>query len=414
MSRDLPPGWKWSTIGEAADTQLGKTLSPAARSGINPQPYLRNMNVRWHRLDLADIKEMDFTERELIKYELRPGDLLVCEGGEVGRCALWLRGRGQMYFQNALHRLRPRPGVSAEWIMHYFRWAASTGLLGSETSGVTIRHLNQPMLRGLLIPLPPLEEQNKIVEAIEDRLQGFKAVEAAVTTSLAKLETFRRSVLYTAFTGNLVKPIGVAVTSDPSTGLPHDWKWSTLGKVARWGSGGTPRRSVKAYYGGHIPWAVIGDLNDGVVQRCASSITSARIKASSAKLLRPGTILVAMYGSIGKLGTSGIILATNQAIAHAVSKINRPYLFFYLMSQRTGLISAGKGATQKNISQTILKVWPIPLAPKCEQERIAEAIKERIVCVEAAEQSLKAAQHKIATARASILTAAFSGRLVAA
>ena len=101
-----------------------------------------------------------------------------------------------------------------------------------------------------------------------------------------------------------------------------------------------------------------------------------------------------MYGSIGKLGIAGIEMATNQAIAFAVPRIDRMYLFHYLLSQRQHFFSAGKGATQKNISQTILKAWPIPIAPLDEQERIVAAIEEHFSRLDAAEATLRSAERK--------------------
>ena len=154
---------------------------------------------------------------------------------------------------------------------------------------------------------------------------------------------------------------------------PETWRDLTLADVARWSSGGTPKAGTTEYYGGEIPWAVIGDLNDGVVTSTASSITETGLSNSSAKVVPTGTLLVAMYGSIGKLGIAGISMATNQAIACALPNpdIDTRYLFHYLKSQREDLLRAGKGGAQQNISQTVLKAWPIPVPPLDEQRRLA-------------------------------------------
>lgn len=131
--------------------------------------------------------------------------------------------------------------------------------------------------------------------------------------------------------------------------LPPGWAWMTLGEIADWSSGGTPRRTEESFYGGDIPWAVIGDLNDEIVTQCKSSITHEGLSNSNCKIIGPGTILVAMYGSIGKLGIAGMPMATNQAIASAVPRISSRYLFYFLLAQRSQLAEAGKGATQRNI-----------------------------------------------------------------
>ena len=104
--------------------------------------------------------------------------------------------------------------------------------------------------------------------------------------------------------------------------LPRSWARSTLGAIASWSSGGTPRSGIDAYYGGQIPWAVIGDLNDAVVTGTMSSITEQGLANSSARIVADGTVLVAMYGSIGKLGIAGMPMATNQAQTSGSSSVS--------------------------------------------------------------------------------------------
>lgn len=148
-----------------------------------------------------------------------------------------------------------------------------------------------------------------------------------------------------------------------------------LGDVAQWGSGGTPKRSVPEYFGGEIPWLSIADLTDGFVYSSKEKITLAGLENSSAKLVPEGAILIAMYGSIGKLGIAGTKLTTSQAIAFAIpneSLILPSYLFYKLLELRPYLISLGRGGTQQNISQAILKDIEIELPDFEEQQRFVK------------------------------------------
>ncbi|MGO1316589.1 MAG: restriction endonuclease subunit S, partial [Cellulomonadaceae bacterium] len=181
--------------------------------------------------------------------------------------------------------------------------------------------------------------------------------------------------------------------------LPDGWKMARLEDVAAWSSGGTPKARTSAYYGGNIPWAVIGDLNDAVVTTTAGTITEAGLANSSAKWVPRDSVLVAMYGSIGKLGISGTPLATNQAIAAARpnrSVVEMRYLFYYLMSQRSALSRAGKGAAQQNIGQGILKAWTIPLPPLAEQGRIVEVLEEHLSRLDTADSLLQSSSRRSA------------------
>ena len=135
--------------------------------------------------------------------------------------------------------------------------------------------------------------------------------------------------------------------------LPNGWAIKPMTEVVTWGSGGTPKATESQYYdNGDIPWLIIGDLNDGVVTESQSKITELGLKNSSAKIIPAGTLLVAMYGSIGKLGITGIECCTNQAIAFAkeLRGVSTKYMFYYMAMMKSKLISMGKGGTQNNIS----------------------------------------------------------------
>lgn len=153
----------------------------------------------------------------------------------------------------------------------------------------------------------------------------------------------------------------------------------TLADVGEWGSGGTPLASRGEYYGGEIPWLIIEDLNDGIVESSRKTITALGLENSAAKIVPQGTILMAMYGSIGKLGVAGMPCATNQAIAYCkcdTSQIDRQYLFFWLFHERNRFVYAGRGGTQQNISQEFLKDYPIRLPSLADQRRIAARLEQ--------------------------------------
>lgn len=194
---------------------------------------------------------------------------------------------------------------------------------------------------------------------------------------------------------------------------PIGWAWTTLGEPLTWGSGGTPLRSRVDYYDGDIPWAIIGDMSDGPISKTASCITESGLRHSAAKWVRPGSVLLAMYGSIGKLGINAIPITTNQAIAFTYPEpINAKYLFYYLMYARAELISKGKGGTQSNISQTVIKAFPFVVAPVPEQYRIVEAIESYLTRLNDAAGTLERVRRNLKRYRASVLKSAVEGRLV--
>ena len=162
---ELPVGWEWARLGEVADNRLGKMLDKAKNTGKR-YPYLRNTNVQWRHIELDDIKEISLEAGELEEFRLLPGDLLICEGGYPGRCAIWNEPDLEMYFQKALHRVRPRGGVAVELIAISLESDSKSGNLEQHFTGATIKHFVGQALDRYVIPLPPLPEQSRIVARV--------------------------------------------------------------------------------------------------------------------------------------------------------------------------------------------------------------------------------------------------------
>lgn len=198
--------------------------------------------------------------------------------------------------------------------------------------------------------------------------------------------------------------------------LPNGWQLAHLDELCEWCSGGTPRRSESSYFGGEYPWITISDLNDEVVSSTVECLTETGIANSAAKLVPEGTVLVALYGSIGKLGITKQPSTTNQAIACALpdeQAFEPLYLFHYLRSRRRELSLLGSGVTQKNIYLGDIKTFVIPVAPRAEQTRIVTKLEELLADLDAGVTELKTAQKKLGQYRQSLLKTAVEGTLTA-
>lgn len=163
---DLPAGWTETRFEAISDVRLGKMLDKVKNKG-EATPYLRNVNVRWGDIDTSDVLEMRMSALEREAFSIRDGDILVCEGGEPGRAAVWRGGDTKLTFQKALMRLRPYDEVQPDYLARYLRHASWAGLLEGHVTGTTIKHLPQNVLRRLEAPLPPLAEQRRIVAKLD-------------------------------------------------------------------------------------------------------------------------------------------------------------------------------------------------------------------------------------------------------
>jgi len=162
----VPHGWRRENIGKLFEVQLGKMLSKKAKTG-KQFPYLANFNIRWGRIDFVKMNKMNFSAKERKKYSLQLGDLLVCEGGEVGRCAIWQDEEKEIYYQKALHRVRSiSRHASTEYLYFYLQFIASQGKLISLVGETSIAHLTREKLVVLPLIFPPLPEQKAIADLL--------------------------------------------------------------------------------------------------------------------------------------------------------------------------------------------------------------------------------------------------------
>ena len=161
---DLPKGWIFCTIGDVFQHNTGKALNSVATNG-QVLRYITTSNLYWDRFDLTDVRTMHFTEKELEKCKAVKGDLLVCEGGDIGRAAVWTSDESIM-IQNHIHRLRPKTPVSVRYFYYVFYLYKRIGVIGGK--GIAIPGLSSRELAKLVIPVPPVKEQFRIVDKIDN------------------------------------------------------------------------------------------------------------------------------------------------------------------------------------------------------------------------------------------------------
>ncbi len=218
-------------------------LSPKAKTGKSPRPYLRNANVQWGHIDLTDLSEMDFDDGEYDRYGLLPGDVLICEGGEVGRTAIWRGELRECYYQKAIHRLRPRgKQMLAEFLayhmIHAFLIQKSYGEVGTVT---TIAHLPGVKLKTLPVPVPPLDEQQDIVATLQ-MLQRAKEATEKVIAATRQLKASLMKHLFTYGPVPLDKADRVHLKESAVGPIPESWPVVDLGSVSELFQYGTSRR----------------------------------------------------------------------------------------------------------------------------------------------------------------------------
>lgn len=192
----IPAHWQVEKIKGVADIVLGKMLQSTEKEGYLLKPYLRAQNIRWEKVDISDVNEMWFSPNEISQYRLKKGDILVSEGGEVGRAAMWRDDLEECYIQNSVNRLRAnKKKILPEYLLYVLESYGQAKVFENTVNRVSIAHLTREKLKEYAIPLPPLEEQREIVANIQQQLQKIDKADVTLQKSIGQLEEYRSSLI---------------------------------------------------------------------------------------------------------------------------------------------------------------------------------------------------------------------------
>ena len=200
---DLPSTWNIHKYSELVDSRLGKMLDKTKNFG-SATKYLGNINVRWFSFDLENLQDILISDIERKELSLKPGDVLICEGGEPGRCAIWSEPQDiPIIFQKALHRARVKEKIIPEWLVYNLKNDSNNISLSQLFTGTTIKHLTGKALANYPIRVPPLEEQHEIVRRVEQLFAYADTIEKQVNSALTRVNNLTQSILAKAFRGEL-------------------------------------------------------------------------------------------------------------------------------------------------------------------------------------------------------------------
>lgn len=415
---EIPDTWKWVRLGESLDVRDGTHDTP--KYVAKGYPLVTSKNLKNGIIDFDNCKYI--SELDYIKISERSkvdrNDILFAMIGSIGNPVLVLTDTKFSIKNMALFK-----NISSIIDMRYLFWFLffSQETMKKKASGGVQSFVSLKFLREFLFPLPPLAEQKRIVEKIEELLPLVERYEKAWTRLEELNKKFpldmQKAILGQAIQGKLVeqraeegtgqelfeaiqeekqklieegklkkqKALPEITEDEIPFEIPDTWKWVRLGEIGDWGSGATPSRTNPEYYGGDIPWLKTGDLTDGYIYDVPEYITRLALEKTSVRLNPKGSILIAMYGAtIGKLGILTKAMTTNQACCACIvfPSIYNLYLFYFLLANRTTFIKKGEGGAQPNISKEKIVNTLIPLPPLDEQKRIVEKIEELLPLVE--------------------------------
>ena len=410
---EIPESWMWCYVGELFQHNTGKALNGSDKSGT-PMTYITTSNLYWDRFELEKLKEMPFTESEVEKCTVQKGDLLVCEGGDYGRSAIWPYDY-PMRIQNHIHRLRAYGSVSVRYFYYCFYLYKNAGMIAGK--GIAIQGLSANALHELKMPLPPLAEQKRIVAKIEELLPLIERYEKA----WSRLEDFnkrfpgdmQKSILQMAIQGKLVeqrpeegtgeelykqiqaekqalikagkikkeKPLPEIAEDEIPFEIPESWKWVRWGDLSESIQYGY---NAPAQESGRIKMVRISDIQDGRVLWDSVPYCEISEKDIPTYLLSANDILFARTG--GTVGKSYLVKDVPEESIYAGYLIRTrysahlcpEYMKYFMESQLywDQLHNGTIATAQPNCNGKTLSRMSLPLPPLAEQKRIVARLEE--------------------------------------
>ena len=335
--------WQETTIGEITESCLGKMLDKKKNKGTL-QPYLANVNVRWGEFELDSLSLMKFEESEQERYGLKYGDIVLCEGGEPGRCAIWRNQLPNIKIQKALHRIRAHENVDNEYLYYWLLHAGRSGILRKYFTGSTIQHLPGDKLKSINLFIPPLNYQRRVarvLSCIDAKIEANKQINDNLEQQAAAM--FRDLFITQA---------------DPS------WTEGTISDLGTVVGGSTPSKAKAEYYTEHgIAWITPKDLSvdkSKFISHGADDITELGLHNSSASIMPKGTVLFSSRAPIGYIAIADGDVTTNQGFKSVVphSNIGTAFVYFFLKDALPIIEGMASGSTFKEISGSAMRTVP--------------------------------------------------------
>ena len=415
---DIPESWEWVRLGEVFQHNTGKALNSSDKTGT-PLSYITTSNVYWNRFELGKLKTMLFSESEVEKCTIQKGDLLVLEGGDVGRAAIW-NYDFPMRIQNHIHRLRPLIDICVQYVYYIFMLYKNANMISGK--GISIKGLSANALHNLLIPLPPLAEQKRIVAKIEELLPLIDRYEKA----WSKLEDFnkrfpvdmQKSLLQMAIQGKLVeqrpeegtgeelyrrlKPYHKGLKpckedldySSMDFDIPTNWTMIELNQLFDFVDyrGKTPNKTTSGVFlitASNIRQAYMDYTRKEYISREEYKGRQSR------GLTQKGDLLFTTEAPMGNAAlcdldecSCGQRIITFKEYAKGTA-YPALYMYFILSPQfQQQLLDNCTGTTAKGIKADKLKHFLIPLPPLAEQKRIVAKLEELLPLCERLKGSL--------------------------
>ncbi|GLT19450.1 restriction modification system DNA specificity domain-containing protein [Vibrio zhanjiangensis] len=415
---EYPSHWKLTQVKYGYQVVLGKMLQKSPKSSVDSiKPYLKAQNIQPKGMDISRVDSMWFSPEELHKLRLQKGDVLVSEGGDVGRSAIWNDELAECYIQNAINRVRPLGQNCSRYFNYWIGSLKSSDFINILCNKATIAHYTAEKLEASPLLLPSSVEQTQIANFLDHETAKIDTLIEKQQQLIKLLKEKRQAVISHAVTKGLnpqapMKDSGVEWLGE----VPEHWGISSLGYYASLNTGATPDRSNLSYWEGDIPWIKTGEVKYETIYNTEESISKFAINQTSVQLSPPGTLLMAMYGqgvTRGRVAILGVHATYNQACVAITpnSHLFNEYLKVFFIAGYHAIRDGGNETSQMNLNADIVRKFKVTAPPIDEQKDIVSFLESELprfdVLLEKADKAIKLMQER----RTALISAAVTGKI---
>ncbi|WP_197940685.1 restriction endonuclease subunit S [Sphingomonas sp. HMP6] len=420
----VPAHWDVCALNYRFEIDLGKMLDEKRITGDHLGPYLRNTDVQWGRVNIEDLPVMDFSGADLTRYALLKGDLLVCEGGEIGRAAVWEGQLSPCFYQKALHRLRPRRPERdcPRFTLYLFSTAAKLGVFAGGEGRSTIAHLPAETLRRYRMCFPSPHEQIAIATFLDRETGKIDALVEEQRRLIALLKEKRQAVISHAVTKGLnpntpMKDSGIEWLGE----VPAHWTVAPLKYIARVQTGVAKGKDMQGRDSALVPYLRVANVQDGYLDLSDVAEIEMPLADIERYLLQVGDVLMNEGGDFDKLGRGDIwqgqvapCIHQNHVFAVRPTGVSPKWLNTFTGSSFAQFYFMGRSKQSTNlasISSRNVMDLPVVVPPSGEQLALAQAVKSEVERLMSLIDQAETAIALLAERRAALISAAVTGKI---
>ena len=428
---EIPSKWVWCNLGMLFSHNTGKALNASKTDGVS-LTYITTSNVYWNSFELDNLKIMPFTDSEIEKCTVKKGDLLVCEGGDIGRAAIW-QFENEIRIQNHLHRLRPYDRIYTKFYYYIMYLYKASGRING--NGIGLQGLSSNALHNIIVPVPPVEEQKRIVDNIDSVLSLIEQIESHKQSLSSQIDNIKSKILDLAIHGKLVpqdpndEPASVlleriraekeelikkgkikrdkkesvifkgednsyyekigdsvaCIDAELPFEIPDSWCWARLSSFTEVIMGSSPRSQD-----------ICSDSNYTEFHQGKIYFSDYFLKESNqytkkiSKIAPENSVLLCVRAPVGEVNITDreICIGRGLSSIHAYDKIQNNFLFYWLKTQKRVLVNKSTGSTFSAITIDTVKNILLPIPPINEQLKITQKILDLNSNIESIKASL--------------------------